>query len=82
MSTVLATSAFAQSAKGVRGQHKVLIELAHANHKVFPGQFKTVTFTVPDTAMAKMQPMLIWSIITSDRSKNRWICMILRTPAR
>ena len=28
------------------GQHKVLIELVNANHEVFPGQAKTVTFTV------------------------------------
>ena len=31
------------------GEHKVLIELADANHQVFPGQAKTVTFTVPKT---------------------------------
>jgi hypothetical protein len=30
-------------------KHKVLIELLNADHKVFHGQFKTVTFTVPDT---------------------------------
>jgi hypothetical protein len=29
------------------GEHKVLIELVDANHKVFPGQAKTVKFTVP-----------------------------------
>lgn len=29
------------------GQHKVKIELVDANHKVFPGQVKTVTFTIP-----------------------------------
>jgi hypothetical protein len=29
------------------GEHKVLIELVNADHKVFPGQAKTVTFTVP-----------------------------------
>jgi hypothetical protein len=28
------------------GPHKILIELVNANHEVFPGQFKTVTFTV------------------------------------
>jgi Family of unknown function (DUF6130) len=28
------------------GPHKVLIELVNANHEVFPGQSKTVTFTV------------------------------------
>ena len=28
------------------GEHKVLIELADANHQVFPGQAKTVKFTV------------------------------------
>jgi Family of unknown function (DUF6130) len=32
------------------GQHKVKIELVDANHKVFPGQSKTVKFTVPKTA--------------------------------
>jgi hypothetical protein len=28
-------------------EHKVLIELVNADHQVFPGQAKTVTFTVP-----------------------------------
>jgi Family of unknown function (DUF6130) len=32
------------------GPHKVLIELANANHEVFPGQSKTVAFTVPKGA--------------------------------
>ena len=32
------------------GQHKVRIELVDANHKVFPGQTVTLTFTVPDSA--------------------------------
>ena len=32
------------------GEHKVLIELVDANHQVFPGQSKTVKFTVPKTA--------------------------------
>src|SRR6476660_6370568 len=32
------------------GEHKVHIELADANHQVFPGQAKTVKFTVPKTA--------------------------------
>jgi hypothetical protein len=32
------------------GEHKVRIELVDADHKVFPGQAKTVTFTVPGTA--------------------------------
>jgi len=32
------------------GDHKVLIELVDANHQVFPGQSKTVKFTVPRTA--------------------------------
>jgi hypothetical protein len=31
------------------GKHKVLIELVNADHKVFPGQAKTVTFSVPST---------------------------------
>jgi hypothetical protein len=31
------------------GPHKVLIELVDANHQVFPGQSKTVTFTVTGT---------------------------------
>jgi len=30
------------------GEHKVHIELVDANHQVFPGQSKTVKFTVPD----------------------------------
>ena len=34
------------------GEHKVLIELVNANHEVFPGQSKTVRFTVPDAAAA------------------------------
>jgi hypothetical protein len=29
------------------GEHKVLIELADANHQVFPGQARTVKFIVP-----------------------------------
>jgi hypothetical protein len=29
------------------GEHKLLIELVKADHQVFPGQAKTVTFTVP-----------------------------------
>ena len=32
------------------GQHKVKIELVNANHEVFPGQSKTVTFTIPEGA--------------------------------
>jgi hypothetical protein len=32
------------------GPHKILIELVNANHEVFPGQSKTVTFTVPKGA--------------------------------
>ncbi|MEO8339108.1 MAG: DUF6130 family protein [Nitrospirota bacterium] len=32
------------------GEHKVLIELADANCQVYPGQGKTVMFTVPKTA--------------------------------
>ena len=31
------------------GPHKVQIDLANANHEVFPGQSKTVTFTVTGT---------------------------------
>jgi hypothetical protein len=34
------------------GEHKVIIELADASHQVFPGQSKTVKFTVPSTASA------------------------------
>jgi uncharacterized protein DUF6130 len=34
------------------GEHKVHIELVDANHQVFPGQAKTVKFTVPSTASA------------------------------
>ena len=29
------------------GEHKVRIELVNANHRIFPGQVKTVTFTLP-----------------------------------
>jgi len=29
------------------GPHKIVIDLVNANHEVFPGQSKTVTFTVP-----------------------------------
>jgi hypothetical protein len=32
------------------GEHKVLIELVNADHQVFPGQARTVTFTVPGKA--------------------------------
>ena len=32
------------------GEHKVHIELVDANHQVFPGQARTVTFTVPGAA--------------------------------
>ena len=32
------------------GPHKIRIELVNANHEVFPGQSKTVTFTVPKGA--------------------------------
>ena len=32
------------------GQHKIKIELVNPNHQVFPGQSKTVTFTVPESA--------------------------------
>jgi Family of unknown function (DUF6130) len=32
------------------GPHKVWIELVDANHEVFPGQSKTVTFTIPKGA--------------------------------
>jgi Family of unknown function (DUF6130) len=30
------------------GPHKILIELVNANHEVFPGQSKLVTFTIPE----------------------------------
>ena len=32
------------------GQHKAKIELVNANHEVFPGQSKTLTFTIPEGA--------------------------------
>ena len=32
------------------GQHKVKIELVDPNHNVFPGQSKTLTFTIPEGA--------------------------------
>jgi hypothetical protein len=34
------------------GPHKLVVELANANHEVFPGQTKTVTFTVPKPTSA------------------------------
>jgi hypothetical protein len=34
------------------GEHKVQIDLVDANHQVFPGQSKTLKFTVPRTAPA------------------------------
>ena len=35
------------------GEHKVKIDLVDANHQVFAGQSKTVTFTVPEYRSAK-----------------------------
>jgi hypothetical protein len=32
------------------GPHKVRIDLVDGNHQLFPGQSKTLTFTVPETA--------------------------------
>jgi hypothetical protein len=32
------------------GEHKIRIDLVNPNHQVFPGQTKTVTFTVPESA--------------------------------
>jgi len=32
------------------GPHKIRIDLVNANHQVFPGQSKTVTFTIPEGA--------------------------------
>jgi hypothetical protein len=32
------------------GEHKIKIELVDPTHKVFPGETKTVTFTVPESA--------------------------------
>jgi hypothetical protein len=32
------------------GPHKVRVDLVNANHEVFPGQSRTVTFTVPEGA--------------------------------
>jgi hypothetical protein len=34
------------------GPHKVKISLVNSNHEVFPGQSKTVTFTIPEGAGA------------------------------
>ena len=34
------------------GEHKVVIDLADANHQVFPGQSRTVKFTVPGASSA------------------------------
>ena len=36
------------------GKHKVKIELVDANHTVFPGQVKTLEFTVPPYDRAKV----------------------------
>jgi hypothetical protein len=36
------------------GEHKVKIDLVDANHQVFAGQSKTVTFTVPEYRSAKV----------------------------
>jgi Family of unknown function (DUF6130) len=38
------------------GPHKIRIELVNANHEVFPGQSKTVTFTVPKGATRSHSP--------------------------
>ena len=35
------------------GQHSIKVDLVDGNHQLFPGQSKTVTFTVPETAPAK-----------------------------
>ena len=32
------------------GPHKIRIDLVNANHEVFPGQSRTVTFTIPEGA--------------------------------
>ena len=32
------------------GAHKVKVSLVNANHEIFPGQTKTVTFTIPEGA--------------------------------
>jgi hypothetical protein len=32
------------------GPHKVRVDLVDGNHQLFPGQSKTITFTVPETA--------------------------------
>ena len=37
----------AKEGRGAPGPHKILIELVNANHEVFPGQSRTVTFTIP-----------------------------------
>ena len=39
------------------GQHKIRIELVNANHEVFVGQSKTVTFTVPERARVSGEEM-------------------------
>ena len=33
------------------GPHKVTVDLVNANHETFPGQSKTVTFTIPKTGL-------------------------------
>jgi hypothetical protein len=37
------------------GEHKVRIDLVDANHRVFPGQSVTVSFTVPERAASSHQ---------------------------
>lgn len=37
------------------GEHKVRIELVNANHEPFPGQSKTVTFTIPKGASLSLK---------------------------
>lgn len=39
------------------GPHKVRLELVNANHEVFPGQSRTVTFTIPEKAKEPVKVM-------------------------
>jgi hypothetical protein len=37
------------------GPHKIKVDLVNANHEPFPGQSKTVTFTVPKSTSASLE---------------------------
>ena len=49
------------------GEHKVKIDLVDANHKVFPGQSVTVSFTVPAATQGKGHHLARHSLATDQR---------------